>query len=131
MNLNNVKFCDPVPKNDIPKKLLQADVLLHIELEFACSKYGGSPNKIFDYMGAGKPIVYASDFVKDMLDEIACGFYVTPGDYQALASAIVQLYKMPPEKRMEIGLKGKEYVMRYHDIPVLADKLERCINLNS
>jgi len=131
MNLNNVKFCDPVPKNDIPRKLLQADALLHIELEFMCSKYGGSPNKIFDYMGAGKPIIYASNFVKDMLDEIGCGIYVAPGDYQALANAIIQLYKMPVEKRMEIGLKGKEYVMQYHDIPVLADKLESCINLNS
>lgn len=131
MNLNNVLFYDSVSKNDIPKELLQADALLHIELEFASSKYGGSPNKIFDYMAAGKPIIYASNFVKGMLDDIGCGFYVAPRDYKGLADAIIQLYNMPAEERMKIGLKGKEYVMRWHDITILASKLVNCIKLNS
>lgn len=131
MNLNNVEFCEPVPKEEIPKRLFKADALLHIELEFACSKYGGSPNKLFDYMAAGKPIIYASNFVKDMLDRIGCGLYVPPEDVQALADVIVRLYEMSPEERKKIGIKGKEYVIYHHSIPVLANRLEDCINFRA
>ncbi len=129
MFLNNVEFCNPIPKEEIPKMLIEGDALLHIEFEFSCSKYGGSPNKLFDYMAAGKPIIYASNFVKDMLDSIGCGLYVPPGDAQALADAIVRLYKTSPEERNEIGKKGKEYIMHHHNISVLTERLENCINV--
>ena len=131
MNLNNVEFCKPIPKSEIPRRLLEADALLHIELEFASSKYGGSPNKLFDYMATGKPIIYASNFVRDMLDKIGCGLYVPPEDAQALAGVIVRLYKMSPEERKEMGARGKEYVMLHHSISVLADRLEDCINVRA
>ena len=131
MHLNNVEFCEPIPKEEIPKKLFKVDALLHIELEFACSKYGGSPNKLFDYMAAGKPIIYASNFVKDMLDRIGCGLYVPPEDVQALADVIVRLYETSSEERKKMGERGKEYVMHHHSISVLADRLEDCINFRA
>jgi hypothetical protein len=34
---------------------------------------------------------------------------------------------MPKEEREAMGLRGREYVEKYHSIPVLADKLMACI----
>jgi glycosyltransferase involved in cell wall biosynthesis len=124
--LKNFEFNDPIPKVKIPDFLMKADVLVHIEKEFGCSQYGGSPNKLYDYLAAGKPIVYASNFVRNILDEIGCGLYAEPGNIQALATSIIEMYEMPPEKREELGRIAREYVVGKHSIPRLADQFEEC-----
>ncbi len=62
--LDNIKLLGSVPKDKISEYLLSSDVLLHIELDYVVSKWGGSPNKIYDYLASGKPIIYSSNFVK-------------------------------------------------------------------
>jgi hypothetical protein len=34
---------------------------------------------------------------------------------------------MPKEEREAMGRRGREYVEKYHAIPVLAEKLIRCL----
>jgi len=43
---------------------------------------------------------------------------------QALAKAIVSVAGMSEEERNKLGLNGRQYVEKYHDIKILADKLE-------
>ena len=115
---------------EIPDFLMKADVLMHIEKEFGCSQYGGSPNKLYDYLAAGKPIIFASNFVKHILDEIGCGLYAEPGNIQDLAASIIEMYEMPEEKREKLGRIAKNYVAAKHSIPKLADQFEECFRGN-
>ncbi len=122
--LDSVSFPASVSKDMIPRVLLSADVLMDIDLNFAYSNFGGSPNKIYDYLAAGKPIVYASDFVKKMLDGIGCGVYAIPGNPESIAAAILKVYKMSAAERGLLGARGREYAEKNCTIPILVDRLE-------
>ena len=60
MGLANLEFADPLPKTKIPAVIAAADACLAIlkPIEMYKTTY---PNKVFDYMAAGKPIVLAID----------------------------------------------------------------------
>jgi glycosyltransferase involved in cell wall biosynthesis len=59
--------------------------------------------------------------------EAQAGLTVPPENPLALAEAIKELLYMSPEKRWEMGLRGREYVERYHSFARLADKLEKTL----
>jgi len=126
-SINNVNILNGVPKSEVPKILMDADALLHIEMDLPSSQFGGSPNKLFDYLSTGKPIIYASNYVKDYLDSIGCGIYADPNNYEDLALAIKKLLSLSSKERVKMGMNGRKYVEKYHSIPVLVDKLEEVI----
>lgn len=106
LSLANLDFIEPVPKKEVPKWLMSADALMHIELEFGTAKYGGSPNKLYDYLAAGKPLIYASNWVKGNLDEIHCGIYADPDGPESIADAAITLHRMPPPRASGHGKEG-------------------------
>ncbi len=55
--LTNVRFLDPIPKSEMPGLLAAADAGLHVLADVPLFRYGVSPNKLFDYMAAGLPVV--------------------------------------------------------------------------
>lgn len=55
--LVNVRFQDPVPKSVLPELLAACDVGIHAVSPLEVFDKGMSPNKLFDYMAAGLPIV--------------------------------------------------------------------------
>jgi spore maturation protein CgeB len=40
-----------------------------------------------------------------------------------MTKAITQLYNMSEQERQEMGMRGYQYTVKYHSIPILADKL--------
>ncbi len=123
MKLRNVEFCEPVPKHKIPSILKEADVCLLCENKILY----GSSNKLMDYMAAGKPVIFSTFARHNTVQEAECGLSASPGNSESLADAIVELYNMPEEERKEMGKRGREYVEKYHSIPVLVNKLEKVI----
>jgi glycosyltransferase involved in cell wall biosynthesis len=72
--LKNVDFRDPIPKNDLPELLHACDVGLHAVSPLPVFQYGMSPNKIFDYMAAGLPVVSnAEGPLRKILADGECG----------------------------------------------------------
>lgn len=55
--LNNVEWRDPVPKCELPALLAACDVGVHAVTPLDVFDLGMSPNKLFDYMAAGLPVV--------------------------------------------------------------------------
>lgn len=55
--LSNVEFRDWVPKSELPRLLAACDVGLHSILPLEVLDRGMSPNKLFDYLAAGLPVV--------------------------------------------------------------------------
>lgn len=68
------------------------------------------PNKMFEYMSAGLPVV-ASDFPlwRSLIEETGCGICTDPKDPQAIAAAIGAILD-EPGRAAQMGRRGKEAV---------------------
>ena len=131
LGLSNVYFVPPVPKNEMPGILAGANACIAIlkPVSMYATVY---PNKVFDYMAAGRPIVLAIEgVIRKVVEEAQAGIFVVPGDAQALADAIQYLAEHPQEG-VEMGLRGRRQVEHNFNRPVLADQMagimERMVN---
>ncbi|MGD2155244.1 MAG: glycosyltransferase family 4 protein [Anaerolineales bacterium] len=126
MNLDNVRFLPPISKTMIPEALASSDVCVAIlkPIELYKTVY---PNKVFDYMAAGRPVILAIDgVIREVVESAKAGYYVPPGEPATLAEAIHKVYS-DPELRIEMGNKGRELVESRFDRADLAEKLSRTI----
>lgn len=126
LGLVNVRFYDPVPKTEVPRVLREASALLIAE-EAKFFSYGGSILKLSEYMAVAKPIIFCVNAPHNPVEEARCGITVPPRQPEALADAILKLYRMPPEEREAMGQRGREYVEKHHDIRVLGQRLAELI----
>ncbi len=122
LGLSNVVFVPSVPKRDMPAVLAAADACIAIlkSLEEYKTTY---PNKVFDYMAAGRPVVLAIDgVIREVVEAAGGGIFVPPGDPGAMAQAIRNLEGDPGAAR-EMGLRGRKYVELHFNREVIAEKL--------
>ena len=111
LGLHNVTFVPSVPKHRMPEVLAAADAGIAILLPLDAYKTT-YPNKVFDYMAAGKPVLLAIDgVIRQVVEAADCGLFVQPGDAQALADAIRQL-AADRGRAQRLGLNGKQYLKR-------------------
>jgi glycosyltransferase involved in cell wall biosynthesis len=83
-------------------------------------RFGISPNKIFDYMMSGKPIVHSVDAGNDPVVEASCGLSVGAENPKAVSEAILSLKKMTAPERVQLGRNGYSYVIKNNTYNVLA-----------
>jgi glycosyltransferase involved in cell wall biosynthesis len=125
--LHNVLFLPPLSKLEMPEALAAADGCLAIlkPIPLFRTVY---PNKVFDYMAAGKPIILAiQGVIQEVIEETQSGICVSPGDAPAIANAILKLASHPVQSH-EMGLRGRRYIETHFDRAVLADQLERILS---
>ncbi len=125
--LDNISFHKPIPKRVVPSLLGSSDIAIVSFRKTDLYRYGISVNKLWDYMMAARPIVWAIDSANDPVAEAGCGITVPPEDGQAMAEAIIKLCNMSQQERQEMGKRGYDYVMKHHSVPVLAKKLQEVI----
>lgn len=125
--LSNITFLDPVPKNKVGAVLRESDLLLHCLKTMEVLKYGVSPNKLYDYLASGRPVIMVSNASNQVIKEAGAGLAVEPDSSEALVQGILQIKKMPPEERNRLGINGRSYVERHHSMEVLGEKLARLI----
>jgi glycosyltransferase involved in cell wall biosynthesis len=122
LGLVNVFFIAPVPKSEMPAALAAADACIAIlkPIPLYATVY---PNKVFDYMAAGKPVILAiSGVIKEVIEEAGAGIPVAPGDPAAISQAVRALAGDPEQGKI-MGLKGRQYIKEHFDRPILAKKL--------
>ncbi len=120
--LQNVLFLDSVPRSAIPELLASMDILYIGLKNEPLFRFGISPNKLMDYMMAGKPIIHAINAGNDLVAEADCGISVAPEDPRAIKDAVIELVNMTAAERKDMGSRGKEYVLARHDYRVLAKR---------
>ena len=118
--LGNVLFLPPVAKGAVPALLAEFDALYIGLQRQPLFRFGVSPNKLIDYMMAGKPVIHAIEAGNDLVAEAGCGLSVTPEEPAAVAGAARSLRAMSAEARSELGLRGRRHVLQNHAYPVLA-----------
>jgi glycosyltransferase involved in cell wall biosynthesis len=120
--LDNVTFVDPVPKREVPSWLERADACLLTYQDRALFA-GALPNKTFDYMGAGRPIVASvrEGEVSRLLAAAGCGVTVPPEDGAAVAAALERLAD-DRAAAARMGAAGAAYVRAHYDRATLAQR---------
>ncbi|CAK8717229.1 Glycosyltransferase subfamily 4-like N-terminal domain-containing protein [Candidatus Electrothrix gigas] len=87
--LHNCLFLDPLPKQEIAAYLRGADIGLMILANVPAFYYGTSPNKFFDYLAAGLPVLNNyPGWIADMINEYRCGYAVEPDNPERFADAL-------------------------------------------
>ncbi len=122
LGLSNVRFLAPIPKTEMPAALAAADACIAIlkPIEMYKTTY---PNKVFDYLAAGRPVVNAIDgVIRTVVEQAGAGISVPPGDAAALAQAICALAD-DPSGRQEMGRRGRAYLAQHFDRGALANQL--------
>jgi len=94
----NITFLAPVPKDEVGAVLKEAELLLHCLKTMEVLKYGVSPNKLYDYLASGKPVIMVSNASNQIIREAGAGLVVEPNNAQALVWAFSRLKKCLPKK---------------------------------
>lgn len=118
--ITNVIFLERVNKNEVGGILELADILYIGLAKTDLFRFGISPNKMFDYMLAARPIISAIDAGNDMVKDADCGLSVPAEDSDAVAKAIKELLSLSSLERIRLGQNGRDYVIANHDYEKLA-----------
>jgi glycosyltransferase involved in cell wall biosynthesis len=119
LGLDHVHFFDPVAKCQVPALLEQFDVAYIGWRRQPLYRFGISPNKLIDYMMAGRPVLHAVEAGNDPVAEAGCGLTVAPEDPQAVADGILALRILGPDVRAAMGRRGRAHALAHHTYPVL------------
>lgn len=120
--LRNVVFLPSVARAVVPSFLEAMDVLYIGLKSEPLFRYGVSPNKLIDYMMAGKPILYAIAAGNDPVMEAGCGFSIIPENPEAFAQAVCQILATSKKELDAMGTRGNEYCRKHHDYSNLAQR---------
>tara|TARA_R110001632_G_scaffold63318_2_gene151375 strand:+ start:26182 stop:27411 length:1230 start_codon:yes stop_codon:yes gene_type:complete len=118
----NISFFGRLPKNQILSFLEKCDLLYFSSKDLKLYSYGISANKTFDYMYAAKPILLSATTNNNVIELGGCGKVINPNDSDLIMSEIMKFKKMSSEERNVMGLKGKEYLLKYFTYNKLSDK---------
>lgn len=122
LGLSNVSFLPPVNKLAVPTLLEKMDVMTLVAPDTPISQFGISPNKVFDYMMAARPVLMATNAKNNFISEAQCGFVVSCNDINGLKSRLLELYSAAPDSLSKMGNKGKDYILKNYTYRILAQK---------
>lgn len=87
--LDNVVFHDPVNKSRLAGLMAATDLGMQVLANVPAFYYGTSPNKFFDYIAAGVPVLNNyPGWLAELITSHHCGYAVTPDNPQAFADAL-------------------------------------------
>lgn len=105
--LNNCLFFPPMKKTVLAEITGRLDCGLMILANIPAFYYGTSPNKFFDYLAAGLPIINNyPGWLADLIGQNNCGVVVAPQSADELASALLRLAD-DPLMRAEMGRNAR------------------------
>ncbi len=84
--------------------------------------YGVSPNKLFDYMMAARPVIYAIEASNDPVKDSNCGITVPAENPDAVVEAVLKIKELSDEEKNKMGQNGNDYVLKNHTYHGLAVK---------
>lgn len=126
--LKRVTFEPPVSKSSIPTLAAQADAFVVCLADVPLYRFGISLNKLFDYLAAGRPVVFAGRAANNPVAEANAGITVPPCDPVSFANAVIKLADMLPEERAAMGLRGRQHVEAEYSFDLLAKKFAGVLN---
>lgn len=123
--IRNLEFHDSVPRAEIPSVLERVQaVIFSLRDTRTFREYGVGSKKLFDYLAAGVPVIFAARAANDPVSEAGCGMSIAPGDAAGLADAVVGLYDLTEQERRAMGERARRFAEAHYDWGILAERLE-------
>ncbi len=120
MNLDNVIFHDPVDKEKLSGLMKSADLGLQILANVPAFYYGTSPNKFFDYIAAGLPVLNNyPGWLAEMIEDNKCGYSVEPENPKLFVDALEDAFNNK-DKVESMGVNARALAERDFDRSHLA-----------
>lgn len=120
--LDNVIFYSPVNKAKLAELMNGADIGMQLLANVPAFYYGTSPNKFFDYISSGLPVLNNyPGWLAEMISEYECGFTVPPDAPVAFADALEKAQENR-ELLKKMGEKSKELAVESFNRGNLANK---------
>lgn len=120
--LKNVVFHPPVNKEKLAGLMVSADVGMQVLANIPAFYYGTSPNKFFDYIAAGLPVINNyPGWLAGMIQEKKCGFVIEPENPTAFANALEQAAS-DRKVLSEMGIRSRQLAENQFNRQLLADK---------
>ena len=127
--LTNCHFMEPMDKGRIAELLSAADAGLVLMRDVPEFRYGTSPNKFFDYIAAGLPVVVNwPGWLADLIAANGCGVISAPGDGEALGVELAFLADSPRWKLEEMGKNGRALAEREFSREILNQRVIELID---
>lgn len=111
--LPNVRFEDPIPYANLPGRIHRADILLGV---FGASAKAGRviPNKVFQALACGRPVVTRQSPVYDLgMDHVPGLFQVPAAHPQDLANQIADMLRTPERLKLAASQARSSYEAYY------------------
>lgn len=122
LGLTNCLFFSPVPKTELGAITASLDCGLMVLRDVPAFYRGTSPNKFFDYIAAGIPVVNNyPGWIAGLITEHRCGIVVPPGNAAAFADALQSLASNA-EARRAMGAAARSLAEKEFARPILADR---------
>ncbi|MCF6212460.1 MAG: glycosyltransferase family 4 protein [Flavobacteriaceae bacterium] len=126
----NITFIPKINKEKVQSMLDYFDLCFIGRNDTPLFNYGVSSNKYFDYMLSKTPVLVSSNLIKDPVELSGCGITVKPENAQAVADGILTFFEMDESERNIMGIKGYDYVKKYHNFTVLSQSYLSLFNSN-
>jgi len=85
--------------------------------------YGTSPNKFFDYIACGLPVLNNyPGWIAELIEGNRCGVVVPPDDPQSFADAVIRL-RDAPDELVAMGRRARQLAESQFSRDVLGDQL--------
>ena len=121
-NLDRVYFFNSIKKQEIHNTLSEMDALYIGSKKSRLYKYGMSPNKIYDYMLVGKPIISALDTEHSPLHYSNVSFQAEPENPVSIAKTIEDMLGLEQSEINSIKDKSINCVLDNYTYEKLAEK---------
>ncbi len=120
--LDNLVFHPPVGKLKLAGLMAATDVGMQILANVPAFYYGTSPNKFFDYLASGLPVLNNyPGWLAEIITRHQCGYAVPPDDPVAFADALCHAADHRPEL-VAMGARARELAEAKYDRELLAGR---------
>ena len=127
LGLRNIEILGSKPKVELPGFVAACDVSIVIFANHPILEYN-SPNKFFDALSAGKPVLLNySGWLRDVLEANNAGFGCTQGDLEEFSEKVLYL-KSHREELLEMGRNARRIAEEKFDRAKLAAQALDVIN---
>ena len=131
LGLGNCLFFPPVPKADLGAITASLDCGLMVLRDIPAFYRGTSPNKFFDYVAAGLPVINNyPGWLAGLIRDNECGIVVPPGDPVTFADALQRLAADPAACRA-MGVAARSLAENEFARPLLAARFIATLEAHS